>query len=233
MLKATGVAGFPSEHLQAMTQELVKNCHFDSLRYLKILMTNQVTNNGVFGTKFISNFLLDHQRFDPNFTQVFETHIPKFIFLTRKDKLAQAVSILVAKTTHVWHSFQIDTAEEYQDRIGKIDVECVDLERINRIYKTLVRQERKIKKLLRKYKIKPLVIEYEKFTGNPEANIKKILNYLDIKDEYAPIDTNRVKTRKLSSDVSKRIIERYNSEYLQSHKQMTVDLEEKVVRLIK
>jgi LPS sulfotransferase NodH len=212
-LKATQVAGFPDEHLRDTTEELVKNCHFDCLRYLRILMTHEVTNNGVFGTKFISHFLLGHEKFEPNFHKIFDTYISKFIFLVRRDKLAQAVSIFIAKNTQIWHSFQIDKPEEYEKKLSQIDVEDADLEKIHTSSKSMLIQEQQMEKLLNKYSIDPLVIEYEDFIKDTRGNIKNVLEYLGVKDEYPSIDTNQFKTKKLSSELSDRIREKYYNKY--------------------
>ena len=96
LLESTKIAGYPLEHLRLATQELSKNCNFNYLRLLNNLIQYRVTDNGIFGTKLISHFLFALHKTKFDFDQIFLT-IDKFIFLTRRNKLAQAVSLVIAQ----------------------------------------------------------------------------------------------------------------------------------------
>ena len=230
-LAATQIAGFPTEHLRTPALFLTKYCKFDPLRYLQLLMTYQTTKNGVFGTKLISHFLEGYQAslsFD-NF---------KFIYLIRRDKIAQAVSAFIATKTNMWHIYSEEQSKKYQSKLKTINIQDSDLERVHNTYHNCLRQELFLDHFFERYNISPLIIEYEEFAALPGVTLTKIMNYLNILEPNQRVNVLnkyqykiyqimnnlniinnkninvKLKTRKIaSSDISKEIINRYRQEY--------------------
>jgi LPS sulfotransferase NodH len=234
-LTATQIAGFPEEHLRQPSQILTQNCHFDCVKYMRTLMTYQITENGVFGTKFISHFLPTRYQSDSNFKEILSQF--NFIYIIRRDKIAQAASGYIAQKTKTWH---IDTDERYkayQASLNEINIEDADLEKLHSYYRWILEEERFWEAFFEKRQISPLVIEYEQFVESPERQVNKILKYLKIIDEDRVKVLNRyqyklyqiakkfkilgddraiaikLKSKKLQSNLSKVLIQKYKEKY--------------------
>ncbi|MBR8827144.1 MAG: sulfotransferase [Gomphosphaeria aponina SAG 52.96 = DSM 107014] len=212
-LKSTNIAGYPVEHLRQPSAILAVHCHFDYLRYLKIMMTHKVTENGVFGTKFISHFLeVLETKTSLNFEKIVNTYISKFVYLVRRDKVAQAVSVVMAKKTNVWHIFNQETEQEYQARLNDLDVEENDLEEVRKYYENILEQEAYLENLFQVYNISPLIVEYEQLLADPDGEIQKILRYLGVFAGEQQINIQSY-ARKLRSGLSDKIIHKYLEKY--------------------
>jgi LPS sulfotransferase NodH len=212
-LQSTQLAGFPDEHLREPSLMLAKDCHFDYVKYLQVLMSYRVTENGVFGTKLISHFLQEHQEINPNFNPA--TIFDKFIYLIRRDKIAQAVSRFVAEQTNIWDikKNDKDRQEQYQKKLQQIKIEEPQLGRVHQFFLSLIEEERYLEKMFKQNQISPLVIEYEDVEKDIEGYINKILNYLGITQEGQNIEIN-LPDRKLRSGLSEEIIQKYKEKYL-------------------
>ncbi|MBR8828226.1 MAG: hypothetical protein DSM107014_10070 [Gomphosphaeria aponina SAG 52.96 = DSM 107014] len=212
-LKSTGIAGFPDEHLREPSLILAQNCHFDYVRYLKILMQHKVTANGVFGTKIISHFLQDHKQTELDFNPI--DYISKFVYLIRKDKVAQAVSIFVAEKTNIWDVKKFDTArqDKYKEKIKELEKRQIgeqDLARVHHLYQDLLNQEKYLENFLAENKMSPMVIEYEAVEQDIEGYVKQILEYLGISYGDLKIKMPDVKLR---SELSENLISQYRKKY--------------------
>jgi hypothetical protein len=164
----------------------------------------------------------------------------KFIYLIRRDKLSQAASALVAQKTQTWH---IDTESKYKDYQASLDrlkVEISDLEDLHKRYQLLLQQEAFWEKFFEQHQISPLKIEYEQFAKIPEKEVNQILQYLGIIERdrikilnryqyklYRLIKNIRLfgddqkiiiklKSKKLPSNFSKKLIESYKEKYSQT-----------------
>ncbi|MDY7006345.1 MAG: Stf0 family sulfotransferase [Cyanobacteriota bacterium] len=234
-LTATKIAGFPQEDLRHPSQILTQYCKFDPVRYLHILMMNQTTNNGVFGTKLISHFLQDHFQSSSNFHQIIDEF--KFIYLIRRDKIAQAVSSFLGEKTNMWHIYSGEQSKNYQSKLEKINIEDTDLEEIHNKYQYLLNQESFLKDFFHEHQISPLIVDYEKFIEFPEDNLNQIAKYLgilgnqkinvvnkyqykiyEIMKSFKLIGKNqqikvKLKTRPLKSNISKQAIGSYQDKY--------------------
>jgi LPS sulfotransferase NodH len=213
ILNSTNIAGYPKEHLRQASLDLAKHCHFDYIRLLQILMTYQVTPNGVFGTKFISHFLKDFQQTKFEFDRIFKS-ISKYIYLVRRDKIAQAVSIIIAQKTNVWHIDHQNQQFNYQAKLQTINIDENLLNRVHHVYKSLQRGEISLTKLFENYRISPLLIEYEELLENKEEQLQKILDYLEINYSKEQIINSKSSFQKTSSNLSQQIINRYKEKYL-------------------
>jgi trehalose 2-sulfotransferase len=238
-LSDTKIAGFPQEHIRQPTQILTQNANFNWVDCLKVLMSNLTTENGVFGTKFISHYFKQHYE---NFPDDFDELITrfKFIYLIRRDKLSQAASASIAQKTQTWH---IDTASKYKDyqaSLERLKVEASDLEDLHKRYQLLLQQEAFWKDFFERHQISPLTIEYEQFAKTPEQQVNQILQYLEIIDRDRIKILNRyqyklyrltknlrlfgddqkiiikLKSKKLPSSFSQKLIQSYKEKYERS-----------------
>ena len=213
LLLSTEIAGYPSEHLRDAALTLSRNCNFDYIRLLHNLMQCQTTDNGVFGTKFISHFLLDFKQTKFDFDQIFNS-IDKYIFLVRRDKIAQAVSIVLAQRTEVWHIRDNLKDLTYQSKLKTVDIDEALLEDVEQKYEFIKRQEARMHQLLENYQIKSLQVEYEDIVENAELQVERILKYLDITkpEQYSMNIHSQIK--KMPSNISEEIISQFKQKKL-------------------
>ena len=208
LLDSTNIAGRPSEHLRLAAQELALYCNFDYLRLLNNLLQYRTTDNGVFGTKIISHFLFEFQQTKPNFKQIFKA-IDKFILLIRKDKLAQAVSLVLAQKTEIWHLHTNKKDPTYQSKLADIKIDRALLDDVEQKYDFIHRQETRLKRMLAKHQQKPLEIFYEDILEDAPQQIERILDFLAIAkpESYIPRINSGVK--KMPSEISQEIMRQY------------------------
>lgn len=205
LLQSTQVAGYPAEHFREASLKLAQNCQFDYVRYLKQLMQHRLTANQVFGTKIMARFLREFEKLEFDFSEFIQ--IFQLIYLQRLDKLAQAVSILLAQKTQFWHINEEEKELRYQDTLANIEITQTDLASLEKIYLSLQKQDKYLQRLWQRYNIIPLKIIYEELEIQAKLHIEKILNFLQI-------DINSAKkvdapSKKLSSTLSNQIIWQY------------------------
>ena len=191
-------------------QELASNCNFDYLRLLYNVMQYRTSNNGVFGTKFISHFLFQLKRTKYDFPTIFRP-FDKFILLSRKNKVAQAVSLVVAQKTAVWHlsksASKGDTGyQAYQSKLEDIDIDDALLAEVETKRQFLIEQEARLNKILLANHRQPLQVIYEDIVEDPQSEVGRILKFLDItKSESCPIAIES-QVKKMPSEISQKII---------------------------
>ncbi|MDJ0531195.1 MAG: Stf0 family sulfotransferase [Xenococcaceae cyanobacterium MO_207.B15] len=212
LLTATESAGYPTEHLRKPTFTLAKYCDFDYIRLFHHLMTYRVSLNGVFGTKIISHFLQDFEILESGLTNIF-TAIDKYIYLVRKDEVAQGVSILLAEKTEIWHIDNDNKLLDYHNQLASITIDDELLEEVNHKLFFIRQQQEYIDKVLKTYQISPLVIEYEQLVENVEDNLQTILDYLGINILPETLTNLEYTIKKMGSELSRNIAEEYRKKY--------------------
>ncbi|BBK31109.1 LPS sulfotransferase NodH [Stella humosa] len=109
LLHGTGRMGVPAEYLNPRFLQAEMSRRFDVLlddgrivgpRYLQALLDRRTTANGVFGIKIL---MAQMQSWTP--VQQFRGLLQgaTFLWLRRRDKQAQALSMAMAQATQVWH----------------------------------------------------------------------------------------------------------------------------------
>ncbi len=211
LLQSTKVAGYPSEYFRQPSLVLTQECHFNYVQYLRILMHNRITENRVFGTKIMARFLRAFEKAEFDFQSFIKSYISKIIYLNRLDKVAQAVSVLIAQKTNSWHIRQDKKQEDYQNLLNSIEINDTELLAIDKTVTNLLEANKYFKYLFDKYDINPLKIDYEKFELAPEVYVGKILDFLNISDK----NNIEVKScfKKINSSLSRQIIMRYEKKY--------------------
>ncbi len=111
----------------------------------------------------------------------------KYIYLTRKDKVRQAISLLKAEQTGIWRMENGANRESSRDPV-------FDLNYISKFMVELKRQERSWEKFFRKNKISPLRLEYEEYIKDTRETLVKILKHLEMPiPEKLAVTTNLLK----------------------------------------
>lgn len=210
LLDSTKVAGYPAEHLRLATQELSKNCNFDYLRLLNNLVQYRVTDNGIFGTKLISHFLFELHKTSFDFDQIFLT-LDKFIFLTRRNKLAQAVSLVIAQQTEVWHLRDNLNKLSYQAKLENIVIDDALLDNVEQKLGFINRQEERLKKIMARHKIEPLLLVYEDVVEAPHIQINHVLDFLQVSRTSQHTQNINSGIKKMPSSISQEIMSQFRS----------------------
>ena len=213
LLSSTELVGYPTEHLRLAAQELARYCNFNYLRLLDNLKQHQTTSNGVFGTKLISHFLFELRQTKPNFRKIFKS-VDRFILLIRKDKVAQAVSLVLAQKTEVWHLQDLgadNNAEDrsYKSKLANIQIDDALLLEVEQKYKFIQNQEARLRRMLEVNQIEALEIVYEEILKDAESQIARVLDFLEItKPQQAAIALNS-EVKRMPSSISQQIIDQY------------------------
>lgn len=217
LLSSTGVAGYPIEHLRTANQTLALNCDFNYFRLLYNLMRYRTTSNGVFGTKFISHFLFELRQAKPKFGKIFQL-IDKYILLVRKDKVSQAVSLVLAQKTNVWHihkntSHNNPAFQEYQSFLNSIEIDRQLLVEVRKKYNFIANQEKRLRRILEVRQIEPLEVTYEAVLENAPKQINRVLKFLNLGDRSFELHMMNSDIKKMPSDISQAIVERYKDTF--------------------
>jgi LPS sulfotransferase NodH len=214
LLSGTGVAGRPREYFfdgdySHLFEEFSVS---DFPDYLKAVVERTPTANGVFGVKFMYYYLNDfiervnrlpkyHARKLKSFevmSSVFAR--PKYIWLTRRDKVRQSVSLMRAVQSGIWHTFEDDKAERQP---------VLSEEFLDRALQSLVLQDSAWQEFFVEAGVTPLTLVYEDLVRSPEKAIQRICDYVEIPlQKNWTIDQEKT-SRKLADATSEQFIQSY------------------------
>ena len=212
-LTNTGLAGKPDEHFyHRETPENPQGSIIpDYLAYIQKIQAETTTPNGVFGTKigggiwerFMERLrTIEGYSHKPAVSMIAEQFPnPHYIWLTRRNKVRQAVSHWRAIQSGRWHSPLAIQKNELEYKFEAID----------HLVQELIIREAVWSEYFTFCKITPFVIVYEDFVLNYEATIKAVLAFLDIETEFElPIRSTNY--QKLADTLSEEWVQRYRQE---------------------
>lgn len=162
--------------------------------YINGIESRRTSKNGVFGIKIHWRHiksLLVRKVPEAVAIQLLMRH-EKFIFLTRRDKLRQAISYHIAESTGIFHSDQ-------QDWLKGLDAAAPELspERILRHLADILDEERGWADFFRESG-KPFIrIEYEDLVSDYAGTCSRILDFLNVEAGAIPQMTPRMEHRGL------------------------------------
>ena len=130
-----------------------------------------------------------------------------FISLKRYDKLAQAVSRVIAEQTGLWHR-AADGSE--LERLGPAKEAIYDREAIERQVVELTVLDRQWDEWFSGQGLEPFRTSYEKLAEAPQEVLAQVLDALGLTPEIA--DSIPTPTARLADTTSRRWIERYTAE---------------------
>jgi LPS sulfotransferase NodH len=190
-LTTSGLAGFPAEYFGAVQADRLGKswgvrCQAD---YLRMLLRHRTTVNGVFGAKVtwrhFGVFVARSRDIDERCralppAALASALLPnlRYVWLTRRDKLRQAISYSRALQTGVWNVTGQDVADH-----GALQYDRVS---ITRLLQAIRDDEVEARKYFSVNGINPLTIVYEEFVSRYEATCGDILRYLGVQppDEF-------------------------------------------------
>jgi LPS sulfotransferase NodH len=190
-LFSTGVAGNPREWFNALEEQhqraVWRMWHATDLSlpgYLRFVRSKSTTNNSVFGTKihFYQFADLPQKLNTPELTasQLMSHLFPaaKYIWLTRRDKARQAISLAIACQTNKW--WNVSQQETCADSNLRFDAEVV-----SRMEHVLVQSDLNWQNFFHENEITPLAIYYEDLASDYSGTIATILKWLGVPDADA------------------------------------------------
>lgn len=197
LLYSTGAAGYPIEYFNKRNVPYWKE-RFPGPHYFREVQKKRTSANGVFGIKLHSEQLSPFRDYCTDDPDEFLSDY-KFIFLTRKDKIAQAVSYSRALQTG---SFISDVSEKQSFSYDQAQIEqCLG---------EIMYGEMAWRKFLAIVPGRSIEIGFEDLRKDPKNTMNRIFEFLDIPLDAGDVDTAFVKQRQsdaLNSEYRARFIE--------------------------
>lgn len=131
--------------------------------------------------------------------------IDHYIYLSRDDKVAQAVSLVIAKQTGLWH-LNSDGSEKQRTKSHKQPV--YDRQQIAEKLRMLEAETAGWEKWFKANKIEPLHITYEDMAANPIEVFDRVMDFIG---RTVPPNL-KVGTQKMATELNNEWSDRYRSE---------------------
>jgi len=228
LLSSTGTTGKPNSyyHRQEFMQEwaaewglpnsetLAKK-DFD-IAYLSAAIKAGRAGTDIFGLRLQREYLsllsgtldgifpglsLDAERFERAFGKV------TYIYLKRSDKVAQAVSLIKAELSGLWH---VAPDGREIERLSAPQELVYDFERIHGVVETLEASDSAWNEWFEQERIDPMRLDYEAFSKDPAGTLVAICRRLGAKEP--DMKSIRPGIAKLSDELSAEWIRRYKSD---------------------
>jgi len=216
-LKNTGLAGWPEEYFWREDEPFWRKQWGVSIYadYLDRAIEQGSTSNGVFGVKvmmgggyfehFVSNLkqLPGYRERDMSVSEMMPRIFPNlhYIWITRRNKVRQAVSW--------WKAIQSDVWVWTGDNLPTVEKEPeFKFEAIDHLVQELVMREASWQEYFTEGGIRPFVVVYEDFVSAYEVVALQILEYLAIPASPDAVFEER-KMKKQADDSSEEWVKRY------------------------
>jgi len=205
-LWATGIAGHPIEHFLSFGK-VISPSH--SVERLGATYIEGSSENGVFGTKVMAEYfstIIDHLRAIGGETapvgQLLANFFPnlRYIHVSRKDKIRQAISLEKAIQTNQWvcdkgnfskmviRGAPTTVGVWYRDFLEQLKQQsgvekaplCYNFDRLLAHYEGIIRGEKIWTDYFHAAGVTPFEIVYEDLATNKSQVVKALLDYLDL-----------------------------------------------------
>jgi LPS sulfotransferase NodH len=184
-LKLTRVAGKPGAYFDRGDMPMWSRRWGVSnyAEYLAKALEEGTTTNGVFGAKVMWGYFHDFERRLRKLPQYRELPLPellpavfpnlRYIRMTRRDKVRQAVSYSKAIQTEVW------SQKNGQTRVPEKEL-AYDCEQIDQLVQEIVAHETAWDQYFQFCRVKPFTVVYEDFVAAYESTAIEVLRYLQV-----------------------------------------------------
>jgi len=132
---------------------------------------------------------------------------PRYLHLSRKDKVAQAISLLRAEQSGLWHVFA-DGSE--RERLTPAREAVYDFERLSMLVARLEQHDAAWVQWFAGQRMEPLRITYEALSKDPRSVLATVLAALDL--EPAAAEAAGIRTAKLADGESREWAARFRRE---------------------
>jgi trehalose 2-sulfotransferase len=166
----TGGFGAPLEYIRAPTVSVLRKRFQTSghVDYWRALETKRTSTNGVFGFKAFASHVKECARSMPELFDVC-LGIDRFVYLTREDKEAQAISLARASQTDVWVLTAGGNAKGAYDRA--LIAGC---------RRFIERQEAAWMRHFERVKSTPVIITYESLANDSTLTARRVAEALGV-----------------------------------------------------
>jgi LPS sulfotransferase NodH len=219
-LKLTGVAGRPGEFFDPQDMALcasrwgVSNYTDNFTDYFIKAIEHGTTPNGVFGAKVMWGYFKKFAMRLRTVSGCESVGLPElvtesfpnlhYIWITRRDKIRQAISFSRAIQSDIWSS----TTDPLPEMMRAA---TFDFEEIENLRRRLQDHDEKWRRYFDQCGAEPLTVVYEDFTTAYEATAIEILNYLSVEaPEVIPFEARSM--RRQADTISEEWVERYSHE---------------------
>jgi len=210
----TGRLGTPSEVLNPANELRILMNRFKASSpsdYLAKLVAHRSTRNGVFGMKAHFHHF---EAFLKEYPILLEALSPvSFIYITRSDKVAQAVSMAKALQTGWWTSRMEN---------GPKPPLQYDREMIANCLEEIEQQDLSWRRWFEAHKVTPFRVTYDDLTTDAEAVVQSIVELLDVQNDE-PDEVHAPPARKQSDETNQEWIERFRQESRASQNDLESD----------
>ena len=195
LMEKTGKLGNPQEYF---SPHIVIDHAVTIAEQYRVALEQGMTANGILSIKLFAHHLDRIHKKKYRFSELFPTKI--WIWLRRRDLLAQAISRTIALQTRSWH--------------GKMDSECMpsySRKAIMRSLRYIIIAEARWKIFFIRNNIQPLVLWYEDLIIDPADTIMQISSFIGV--EMKPLEINTsVHTSIQRTDINEEWKNRFISE---------------------
>jgi LPS sulfotransferase NodH len=223
LLDSSGVAGHPESYFRQPSEQeyaarwgIVSSSDgaFSYADYLRAAMAEGTTGNGVFAARImwgtLDELVARLRPLYPGMAGASDLELlnrafgrTRFVYLRRGDVVAQAVSLLRAEQTDVWH----DTAGENREPVA---APRFDFDRIEELAAEIESDNRAWQSWFGSAGIQPHLVRYEELEIAPVEVTMGVLGFLGL--ELAPGRRLVVRHRRLADQISAQWIHRYVSQ---------------------
>jgi trehalose 2-sulfotransferase len=167
LLASTGVAGRPHEWFWRDTRaSLERAWRVRGDAYVDLVLAAGTTANGVFGAKVMFGSLPDLEPFP----------LPRFVWMRRSDRRAQARSFARAVQTGHWHHWDPPAEREPEARPEMIEALYTELEQLDESWRRWFDEQA----------VEPLELEYERLAADPAGETRRVLDFLGLPLDVEP-----------------------------------------------
>lgn len=213
-LAGTGLAGDPKEYFGAkMASWMTRWDARDPVAYAARLARERATPNGVFGAKLLWRHLLHLEKYARQFpayadlsdAELVDRLLPgvRWVWITRDDKVRQAVSYWKARESGVW-------GQSGSRRTIAVKEPEFDEAGIARLLETVLREEEAIGRFFAEHGIAPCRVVYETLAADYEPTTRTLLACLGI-PVPADLTIADPRTKKLADGSSDAWAERFRA----------------------
>lgn len=187
LLASARCFGRPDEYLNSifMPEILQKIPATTPQEYLRNVFRATGTPNGVAGLK-ASWFQFE------NFSTLIQAQASlanlRFIYLTRRDTAAQAVSLYLATESNVFHT----NVSHEQSELSRLDEVTYSFAGVKKWHQHILTQERGWREYFLTNKIIPIYITYEELVADTADVLRRIADYLDVSLEGVQLSNKSI-----------------------------------------
>ena len=218
-LQSTGVAGRPREYFDPVleNQSLKGQPRVGDEEYLEMAKIAGTTPNGVFGAKVLWHqfaHLITKPRMIEGHRvsglELMRRVFPdlRYVFLTRRDKIRQAVSYDRAIRSGVWWSISTTANGEGQNPAPAAVTPPFDFEQLDEWVTRLTQFETCWRRHFERVGVKPFEIAYEDLVLNYESTVVAVLGYLEL-PITEDVQIARPRLEKQADQVTEEWVDRY------------------------